>query len=47
MAGTGLEVGPVSKTLDLEPPVCEFCGGYILKDDQECPACDDGRCCYP
>jgi len=37
----------VSRTVDLEPPVCEYCGDYIRDEEQICPACDDGRCCYP
>ncbi len=34
----------VSRLVEMEPPVCEFCGGYILADEQDCPALDDGRC---
>jgi len=37
----------VSRTVALESPVCEFCGGYIDEDDAPCPARDDGRGCYP
>ncbi|QLD84782.1 hypothetical protein HWV23_03325 [Natronomonas halophila] len=25
-------------------PVCDYCGGYIVTDGQDCPALDDGRC---
>lgn len=34
----------MSRTVELEPPVCDYCGGYILEDNQHCPARDDGRC---
>jgi hypothetical protein len=40
-------VVPVSRTADLEPPVCEFCGDFILDEDQVCPARDDGGTCHP
>jgi hypothetical protein len=26
------------------PLICEFCGGVIDDDEQQCPALDDGRC---
>jgi hypothetical protein len=28
----------------LSPPVCDTCGCFILEEDQECPALDDGVC---
>jgi hypothetical protein len=34
----------VSKTVELEPPVCDYCGCYITDRDQPCAALDDGRC---
>jgi len=37
----------MSKVVELEPPICEFCGGYIRDRDQQCPALDDGGVCYP
>jgi len=44
-AGRG--VGPVNRTIEIEAPVCDYCGCHILKDEQQCPARDDGRRCYP
>lgn len=32
----------MSKVVELEPPIREFCGGYIVDDDQVCPACSAG-----
>jgi len=32
-----------SRTVALEPPVREFCGGYIGEDDASSPTRDDGR----
>jgi len=40
-------VVPVNQTVDLEPPVCEFCGEFIEDEDQVCAARDDGGRCYP
>jgi hypothetical protein len=34
----------MSKVVDLEPPICEFCGEPIVEDRQVCSARDDGRC---
>lgn len=34
----------MSRTAEHEPPVCEFCGAYILKDGQSCAALKDERC---
>jgi hypothetical protein len=34
----------VSEVVELDPPICEYCGGFILPDDQECPARAGGRC---
>ncbi|QLD84640.1 hypothetical protein HWV23_02850 [Natronomonas halophila] len=25
-------------------PVCDTCGCFIVADEQDCPALDDGRC---
>jgi len=36
----------MSQTVELHPPICEFCGCFIEDEDQQCPARDDGRC-YP
>ena len=44
-AGRGVE--PVNRTIEIEAPVCDYCGCHILKDEQQCPARDDGRRCYP
>jgi hypothetical protein len=41
-----LGVVAVSRTIELEPPICEFCGCYITDPDQQCAAQDEGRC-YP
>jgi len=30
--------------VDLQPPICEFCGGEIHELDPECPALEDRRC---
>jgi hypothetical protein len=29
---------------DLPNPICDYCGGEIAEDEQECPALEDGRC---
>jgi RNA polymerase subunit RPABC4/transcription elongation factor Spt4 len=42
-----MEVGRMSRVVEMNPPICEFCGEFIEDDDQQCPARDDGRCCYP
>lgn len=34
----------MSRTVKLDPPICEFCGCFIRDDDQPCPALDDGGC---
>lgn len=34
----------MSRVEVIDPPICEFCGCYILERDQFCPALDDGRC---
>jgi hypothetical protein len=28
----------------IDPAICEWCGGSIDDEPQECPALDDGRC---
>jgi hypothetical protein len=33
----------VIRFVETEPPVCEFCGGYIPADAQNCPALDGRR----
>ena len=32
----------MSRTVETEPPICEFCGGYIREDEQPYPARDGG-----
>ena len=34
----------MSVDVDSGPPICDYCGGYILKLDPECPARDEGVC---
>jgi hypothetical protein len=34
----------VSQTVQLTPPICDYCGGYIRDRDQQCPARDEKRC---
>jgi hypothetical protein len=34
----------VSRTVELDPPICDYCGEFIRDRDQPCPARDDGRC---
>lgn len=31
----------MSRTVELCPPVCDYCGGFIQDRDQQCPARDD------
>ena len=37
----------MSGVVELDPPVCDFRGGYILTDKQLRPAREEGRRCYP
>jgi hypothetical protein len=39
---TGRGMVPVSRTIEIEAPICDYCGCHILEDEQECPARDDG-----
>jgi len=38
--------GDVSQTVHLDPPICDYCGGFIRDREQQCPARDDAasRC---
>jgi len=32
------------ETVIVEAPICDYCGEYIVDDEQVCPALHDGRC---
>lgn len=37
----------MSLVVAVEPPICNFCGEFILDEAQPCPARGDDRRCYP
>jgi hypothetical protein len=34
----------VARVVELEPPICDYCGCYIEDEDAPCRVLEDGRC---